>query len=142
MMWGLHRHADALAINRAAQTAAPGTADADELRCWEASLLCYSGHPDDALRLLAGLDRLDSPRIRALYAVAEVASLVSTGKGETGLRRAREAYVEHSALREQMAIADRAARDPQITRCRSAAAARVWLATAARSEATHAAAGG
>jgi DNA-binding CsgD family transcriptional regulator len=106
LMWGLHRHADALQVNRAAQAGAIDPSGAEELALWEATLLAYSGQPLGALAILASSGEVQRPRARALHAVAEVPALIATGKPVTAAALARSAYAEHVQLREPMAIAD------------------------------------
>ena len=106
LLWGLHRHDEALAANRAARDRATDAETIDEFDRWEAVLLNFSGRPRDALAKLDGLGESDRPRARTLHAVAEVPALVSTGRSETAARLARAAFAEHSQLPPQMAIAE------------------------------------
>ncbi|MET1003215.1 MAG: LuxR C-terminal-related transcriptional regulator, partial [Acidimicrobiia bacterium] len=106
LMWGLHRHADALTVNRTAQSEAEDPAAAVELALWEATLLTYSGQPRAALAVLEAVGEITAPRARALHAIAEVSALAATGRAETAAATARVAYAEHAQLGPQIAIAD------------------------------------
>ena len=106
LMWGLRRHDDALAVNRAAQVHGTDPTASQELTLWEATLLTYSGRPIDALAVLESVDEADTPRARALRAVAEVSALAATGRPETAAAQARVAFAEHVQMPVQVAIAN------------------------------------
>ena len=106
LMWGLHRRADALAVSRAAHARCADPAAVDELVLNEAILLGYSGRPLDALELVDSVadTGTDSARVRTLRALAEVPTLIVTGRPVTGAKRARDAFAAHQLLPQQMAI--------------------------------------
>jgi DNA-binding CsgD family transcriptional regulator len=106
LMWGLHRHQDALVVNRAAQARCADPIEAAELALWEATLLAYSGRPVDALAVLDAQGDPANARARVMRAVAEVATLIAMGRPETAADLARAAFAEHSQMPPQMAAAD------------------------------------
>ena len=103
-MWGLMRHDEALAVNRAACDRLGGREGTTELTLNEAMLLTYSGRPLDALGFLEALPELTDSRARALRALAELQSLVAVGRCETAVVEAGRAFAEQSELPEQIAI--------------------------------------
>jgi DNA-binding CsgD family transcriptional regulator len=106
LTWGLHRYADARAVNAAALDRSTDADTKMQLALWNASLLTYAGQPKEALRALETIDRIEEPRARILRATAEVAALTATGKPLTALGIARTAFVEHQQLRTTIVVAD------------------------------------
>jgi DNA-binding CsgD family transcriptional regulator/chromosome segregation and condensation protein ScpB len=104
LMWGLLRPDEALAVNGDARERLRDRPDAEELTLNEALLLTYSGRPLDALAVLAPVPETDSPRARAMRALAELPALVATGRSATGADRLDRAFVEQMAVPDQIAI--------------------------------------
>ena len=84
LMWGLRRPDEALAVNDDACERLRDRPEAEELTLNEALLLTYAGRPLDALAVLAPVPLADSPRARAMRALAELPALVATGRCATG----------------------------------------------------------
>jgi DNA-binding CsgD family transcriptional regulator len=107
MMWGLHRHDDALADSRAARERLGVQPATLALLLNEATLLSYAGRPQQALDALAPIAGLTDPRAVAGRAVAEIPALISVGRPESAIALAREAFAQHrSSITEPIAIAD------------------------------------
>jgi DNA-binding NarL/FixJ family response regulator len=104
-MWGLLRYDDALRVTRAARERVDDPAHVRELVLAEAMLLTYSGRPREALEVARSTEGTDDPRQGAVRAMAELPALAGTGRCETVITRAREAYEHHAAVPEQVAIA-------------------------------------
>jgi DNA-binding CsgD family transcriptional regulator len=104
VMWGLARPEDAIEINRLARDRVSDPRGREELTLSEAVLLTYSGRPLDALDVLESMGPLSDPRARALRAVAEIPALIAAGRPATAAEAASVAFVEHSALPDQIAI--------------------------------------
>jgi DNA-binding NarL/FixJ family response regulator len=104
LMWGLFRPDEALEVNHAARRRLGARSGAVELALNEAMLLTYSGRPSDALAILDEVGDLESPRDRALRALAEVPSLIAIGQADRGVELAISSFVEHMQLPDQVAI--------------------------------------
>ncbi|MBV9950366.1 MAG: AAA family ATPase [Acidimicrobiia bacterium] len=103
LVWGLQRPDDALTVVRAALAEDVDERSRDELRTDEALVQLHSGRPRDALAVLHDVPRTH-PRTMCLAAVTEVPSLVYTGRCETGLEAAEQAFADRIALGDQVAI--------------------------------------
>ena len=106
LMWGLHRHDEALEANRSALARVGDHPEALTLVLNEATLLTYSGRPQQALQVLSDIGELTDPRARAARSIAEVPALIAIGRPETAVHLARRAFSEHQDLPEPIAIAD------------------------------------
>ncbi len=104
LMWGLRRPDEALAVNDDARERLRDRPGAEELTLNEALLLTYAGRPLDALAVLAPVPLADSPRARAMRALAELPALVATGRCATGADLLDRAFVEQMAAPDQIAI--------------------------------------
>jgi DNA-binding CsgD family transcriptional regulator len=106
LMWGLHRRDDALADSRAARERLGAHPAAVALVINEATLLTYSGRPQQALDALASLDGITHPLVVAGRSIAEIPALVAVGRPVTAAERARDAFTHHQTIAEPVAIAD------------------------------------
>ena len=104
LMWGLLRPDEALAVNGDVRERLRHRPGVGELTLNEALLLTYSGRPVDALAVLAPVPETDSPRERAMRALAELPAIVATGRCATGADRLGRAFVEQMAAADQIAI--------------------------------------
>jgi ATP/maltotriose-dependent transcriptional regulator MalT len=101
---GCRREADAVAVGRAAASRVTSTASRDELLTGEAELLAISGWPVDALALLERVD-VTAPRLRVLAAMPRAAALAMTGRTAEAVAVSEQAYDDHLALGDELAIA-------------------------------------
>ena len=104
LMWGLGRHAEALAANDAARSRLGDEAGRAELTLNEGLLLTYSGRPADSLAVLDRVAPDPDLRARALRALSELPALVATGRCETGAELLERAFAEQLELPDQIAI--------------------------------------
>jgi ATP/maltotriose-dependent transcriptional regulator MalT len=104
LMWGLLRYDEAAEISAAARRQFADGPGAEELALNEALLLTYSGRPADALAVLGPVDSLGGPRARAMRAIAAIPALLVTGRCQTAVDAAAEAFAEQSELPNQIAI--------------------------------------
>jgi DNA-binding CsgD family transcriptional regulator len=104
LMWGLQRPGDALAVNAEARERLRDRPGVEELTLNEALLLTYSGRPADALAVLVPVPESDSPRARAMRALAELPALVATGRCVTGAELLGRAFDDQMAAPDQIAI--------------------------------------
>jgi DNA-binding CsgD family transcriptional regulator len=104
LLRGCRRDAEAVDVGRAA-AARVRTSDArDELLTGEAEVLAISGRPLDALGLLDGVDA-ESPRLRVLAAIPRAASLAMVGRTSEAIAVSQDAFDDHLALGDELAIA-------------------------------------
>jgi len=102
--WGLCLPKAALAINAAARAVITSPQLAEELVADEASVLTFSGYPDQALAVLeriAGGDR----RTRVVRAIAGSPALALVGRTAEAIRAAETGFADHVALGDELAIA-------------------------------------
>jgi DNA-binding CsgD family transcriptional regulator len=101
---GCRRDADAVEVGRAAASRVASTAARSELLAGEAEVLAISGRPIDALALLEQVD-VAAPRLRVLAAMPRAAACAMLGRTAEALAVSRQAYRDHLALGDEMAIA-------------------------------------
>jgi DNA-binding CsgD family transcriptional regulator len=104
-LWrGCRRDDEALAVGRAAAARVQTSAARDELLTGEAEIMAMSGRPLDALALL---DRVgaESPRLRVLAAIPRAAALAMTGRTAEAIAVSTQAFDDHLALGDELAIA-------------------------------------
>lgn len=102
--WGLCRPDLALEINASAQAVIRFAPFAEELLADEAAILMFSGHPDGALAVLAGLAGSDR-RTRVVRAIVEAVALATAGHTAEAIAAAETGFAEHTALGDELAIA-------------------------------------
>ncbi len=101
---GCRRDADAIEVGRSAKSRVASTAARDELLTGDAEVLAISGHPVDALALLEQVD-VTAPRLRVLAAMPRAAALAMTGRTAEAVAISEQAYDDHLALGDELAIA-------------------------------------
>jgi DNA-binding CsgD family transcriptional regulator/tetratricopeptide (TPR) repeat protein len=101
---GCRREADAVEVGRAAMARVTSVVARDELLTGEAEVLAISGRPLDALALLEQVDA-GNPRLRVLAAMPRAAALAMTGQTAEAVAVAEQAYDDHVALGDELAIA-------------------------------------
>ncbi|MCU1353399.1 MAG: hypothetical protein JWM05_2608, partial [Acidimicrobiales bacterium] len=102
--WGLCDPAGALGlIEEAHVRLGPGAAD--DLCAEEASVRVFSGDPQGALDVIAGLGDLDTLRVRVLRALSEAPALAFVGRTAEAVRVAEQGFADHTALGDSLAIA-------------------------------------
>jgi ATP/maltotriose-dependent transcriptional regulator MalT len=101
---GCRREADAVEVGRAAASRVASTAARDELLTGQAEVLAISGRPLDALALLERVD-VTVPRLRVLAAMPRAAALAMTGRTAEAVAESEQAYEDHLALGDELAIA-------------------------------------
>jgi DNA-binding CsgD family transcriptional regulator len=101
---GCRRDAEAVEVGRSAASKVSSAAARDELLTGEAEVLAISGHPRDALALLERVD-VAKPRLRVLAAIPRAAALAMTGRTSDAIAVSEEAYDDHLALGDELAIA-------------------------------------
>lgn len=102
---GFLRPDEALAVNRAVRERVTEPDARNELLAVEATLQTLAGRPVLALELLEQLGPAVDLRTRARRAIPEAIALVAVGRCETALKVAREGFVAHTELGDQLAIA-------------------------------------
>jgi ATP/maltotriose-dependent transcriptional regulator MalT len=102
--WGLCQPEAALAINAAARTVITSPPLADQLVADEASVLTFSGHPDQALAVLERIEGTNR-RTRVVRAIAAAPALALTGRTAEAVKTAEAGYADHVALGDELAIA-------------------------------------
>jgi DNA-binding NarL/FixJ family response regulator len=102
--WGLCQPQTALAINAGAQALVTSWPLAEELLAHEASVLTFSGHPDQALTVLEHIEGTDR-RTRVVRAIAAAPALALTGRTAQAAKTAEAGYADHLALGDELAIA-------------------------------------
>jgi DNA-binding CsgD family transcriptional regulator len=103
LLWACRREDEAIDVGRRAAAAVTSAAGRDELRCGEAEVLAVSGRPADALDLLADIDD-SSPRLRVLAASPRAISLTVAGRTAEAVAVSEQAFREHLALGDELAI--------------------------------------
>jgi DNA-binding CsgD family transcriptional regulator len=103
-MWGLFRHDEALKVNASTLDRLSDPGCIEEITLHEAFLLAYAGQPANALAALPPLPDQPTMRLRALHALAELPALIATGKCETAVVGARQAFSEQIELPDPMAL--------------------------------------
>jgi hypothetical protein len=88
--WGLCQPEAALAINAAARTVITSPPLADQLVADEASVLTFSGHPDQALAVLERIEGTNR-RTRVVRAIAAAPALALTGRTAEAVKPPRPA---------------------------------------------------
>jgi DNA-binding CsgD family transcriptional regulator len=101
---GCRREADAVEVGRTAMARVTSVVARDELLTGEAEVLAISGRPLDALALLEQVDA-GNPRLRVLAAMPRAAALAMTGRTAEAVAVAEQAYDDHVALGDELAIA-------------------------------------
>jgi len=101
---GCRRDADAMAVGRSAVAQVSSTVARDELLTGEAEVLAISGRPLDALALLEQVD-VAVPRLRVLAAIPRAAALAMIGRTAEAIAVGQQAYDDHLALGDELAIA-------------------------------------
>jgi DNA-binding CsgD family transcriptional regulator/tetratricopeptide (TPR) repeat protein len=102
--WGLCQPKAALAINAAARAVITSPPLAEELVADEASVLTFSGHPDQALAVLERITGGDR-RTRVVRAIAGSPALALVGRTAEAIRAAETGFADHVALGDELAIA-------------------------------------
>jgi ATP/maltotriose-dependent transcriptional regulator MalT len=102
--WGLCQPEAALAINAGARTVVTSPPLAEELVADEASILTFSGRPDQALAVLEGIAGRDR-RTRVVWAIAAAPALAAAGRTAEAVSVAEAGYADHVALGDELAIA-------------------------------------
>ena len=102
--WGLCQPEAALAINAAAEAVITSPPLAEELVADEASVLMFSGHPDQALAVLERIAGGDQ-RTRVVRAIAGAPALAVTGRTAEAVTVAEAGFADHVALGDELAIA-------------------------------------
>src|SRR5499427_7555948 len=102
--WGLCQPEKALAINAAARAVVTSAPLVAELVTDEASVLTFSGHPDQAVAVL-GRTTGGGQRTRVVRAIAGAVALASAGRTAEGLALAEAGYADHVALGDEPGIA-------------------------------------
>ncbi len=100
---GCRREAEAMEVGRAAAATVASSAARDELRAGDAEILAIAGRPAEALALLEEAETT-SPRLRVLNAIPTATALATTGRTADALALSRQAYREHLALGDELAI--------------------------------------
>ena len=100
---GGRRDDEAAAVGRDMVSGATSSAARAELLAGEAEMLAYSGRPVEALDLLHQVD-LTEPRLAVLAAVPQAAALAMTGRTAEAWALSREAYRDHVALGNPLAV--------------------------------------
>jgi ATP/maltotriose-dependent transcriptional regulator MalT len=104
LFWGLQRLDDALAVNRAARAQFTSPAVLEELVVDEAMALALTGRPVEALDVLAHAST-SAPRAHVLRSMVEAPALMLTGRCDAAAAVARDAFRDHEALGDQVAVA-------------------------------------
>ena len=102
--WGLCQPTAALAINAATRAVVTSPPLAEELVADEASVLTFSGHPDQALAVLERIADGDR-RTRVIRAIAASPALALGGRTAEAIRVAETGFADHVALGDELAIA-------------------------------------
>jgi DNA-binding CsgD family transcriptional regulator/tetratricopeptide (TPR) repeat protein len=102
--WGLCQPEAALAINAAARAVVTSAPLVEELVADEASVLTFSGHPNQALAVLEHIGGGDR-RTRVVRAIAGVIALATAGRTAEAVDLAQAGYADHLALGDEPAIA-------------------------------------
>jgi len=102
--WGLCQPEAALAINIGARGLVASPPLVEELVADEASILTFSGRPDQALAVLDGITGHDQ-RTRVIRAIAGAPALAATGRTAEAVSVAEAGFADHSALGDELAIA-------------------------------------
>ena len=102
--WGLCQPDMALAVNAAARAVVTSPPLVEELVADEASILMFSGHPDQALDILRTIDGSDR-RTRVVRAIVAAVALATTGRTAQAVTVAEEGFADHLALGDELAIA-------------------------------------
>ena len=100
---GCRREAEAMDVGRAAAATVASSAARDELRTGDAEILAIAGRPAEALALLEAAETT-SPRLRVLTAIPTATALAMTGRTADAIALSRQAYREHLALGDELAI--------------------------------------
>jgi len=101
---GCRLDAAAVEVGRAAAARVASPAARRELLAGEAEVVAIAGRPLDALALLDGVD-LSAPRLRVLAAMPRAVACAMLGRTEQALAVSRQAYTDHLALGDELAIA-------------------------------------
>jgi DNA-binding CsgD family transcriptional regulator len=104
LMWGLLRDDAALAVNVAARTRVRDARAVEELTLNEVLLLTYSGRPADALALAERAGPPSDDRAATLRTIAEVPSLIATGRAVTAIDEAAARHDTALALTDRIAM--------------------------------------
>ncbi len=101
---GCRRDADAVEVGRVAGSRVASTAARGELLAGQAEVLAIAGRPIEALALLEEVDTTP-PRLRVLAAMPRAAACAMLGRTAEALAVSRQAYRDHLALGDELAIA-------------------------------------
>jgi DNA-binding CsgD family transcriptional regulator/tetratricopeptide (TPR) repeat protein len=102
--WGLCKPEAALAINAAARGVVTTRRLVDQLVTDEASVLMFSGHPDQALAVLDQISGSDQ-RTQVVRAIVGAPALAAAGRTAEAVRMAERGFTDHSALGDELAVA-------------------------------------
>jgi DNA-binding CsgD family transcriptional regulator len=103
--WGLCQPEAALAVIAEAARSVTSGPLVDELLASRASVLMFSGHPEQALIVLADITG-DEARARALKAIPASPALAAMGRTAEAVAVAEAGFADHSALGDELAIAN------------------------------------
>ena len=101
---GCRLDAEAVAVGRAAASRVASSAARSELLAGEAEVVAIAGRPIEALALLEQMDET-APRLRVLAAMPRAVACAMLGRTAEALDVSRQAYREHLALGDELAIA-------------------------------------
>jgi DNA-binding CsgD family transcriptional regulator len=104
LLRGCRRDADAVAVGRMAAARVRSAAARDELITGEAEVVAIGGRPRDALGLLEQVD-VASARLRVLAAIPRASALAMLGRTSEAISVSKQAYRDHVALGDELAIA-------------------------------------
>jgi DNA-binding CsgD family transcriptional regulator/tetratricopeptide (TPR) repeat protein len=102
--WGLCQPEAALAINAGARAVVTSRPLVEELMADEASVLMFSGHPDQALAALEHISGSEQ-RTRVVRAIVAAVALAATGRTADAVAVAEAGFADHTALGDELAIA-------------------------------------
>ena len=103
LLRGCRRDAEALEVGRVATAAVVSDEARTELLIGEAEILAVSGRAMEALALLARTPA-SSPRLHVLGAIARASAMATVGRTSEAISLSRQAYRDHLALGDELAI--------------------------------------
>jgi ATP/maltotriose-dependent transcriptional regulator MalT len=104
LLRGCRRDAEAVEVGHTAAARVQSASARDELLTGDAEVLAISGRPLDALALLDSVNAA-SPRLRVLAAIPRAAALAMTGRTTEAIAVSKQAFADHLALGDELAIA-------------------------------------
>jgi DNA-binding CsgD family transcriptional regulator/tetratricopeptide (TPR) repeat protein len=102
---GCRRDDEALEVGQRATDRLVSASARAELLAGEAEILALSGRATEALQLVEQIDTAMTPRLAVLVAIARGAALALVGRTTEALAVTRQAYRDHVALGDELAIA-------------------------------------